>query len=189
MYMIVIGSSTGGPKALRFVLSGLPADLEAIVVVAQHLPLRFTETLASSLDRECDIRVVHMKNGEFLTTRTVYIIPGEFHFFLTAPKYQTYLLSASTALHPSVDMAFTSVAEHFKDKTIGVVLTGMGNDGTRGAKAIKNAGGYVIAQDEETSAINGMPQSVYESGYCDERLPLEKIVDRLLELTNYGGHD
>jgi two-component system chemotaxis response regulator CheB len=182
MKAIVIGSSSGGPKALEEIIKELPKDLRAVVVVVQHLPAQFTETMAKRFNANYDIAVSQMKNGETLQMSHAYIVPGDFHFFLTSPLLQTYLLRATGNVHPSINMGFTSTAEHFGPKTIGVILTGMGDDGTIGAKTIKQVGGYMIAQDKQSSAVYGMPQAVTESGLTDEVLPLRKIGKRLVEL-------
>lgn len=182
MHAIVIGSSSGGPKALEEVLTSLPAGLPAYIVVMQHLPVQFTKSMAKRLNRHCEIGVSQMYNGEILKPSHAYIVPGDFHFFLTSPDYQSFLLRATGKTHPSINMGFTSMAENFGPKTIGVVLTGMDNDGTVGAKAIKQVGGRVLAQDKATSAIYGMPAAVAEAGLTDEVLPLNLISKRLVEL-------
>jgi len=185
MQAIVIGASSGGPRALEEVLKALPANLSAIVIVVQHLPSQFTSQMAERLKNIVLIPVSQMENGEVLKSSHAYIVPGDFHFFITSPDQKAHLLAATGLQHPSIDMGFTSVAEHFGPDTIGVVLTGMGEDGVIGAKAIKQLGGTVIVQDEETSAIYGMPKAVQIAGFADEVLPLGKIAERLVELVQH----
>ena len=190
MKAIVIGASSGGPKALEKVLKALPGSLPAVIIIAQHLPSQFTGQMAESLKNIVPIPVSQIENGEVLKPSHIYIIPGNFHFFITegysslitSPDYKAHLLTATGLEHPSIDMGFTSIAEHFGPDTIGVVLTGMGEDGVIGAKAIKQLGGKVIVQDEKTSAIFGMPRAVQIAGFADEVLPLEGIAGRLVEL-------
>ena len=178
MKAIVIGASSGGPQALEKVLKALPGSLPAVIIIAQHLPSQFTGQMAQRLKNIVPIPVSQIENGEVLKPSHIYIIPGNFHFFITSPDYKAHLLAATGLTHPSIDMGFTSIAEHFGPDTIGVVLTGMGEDGVIGAKAIKQLGGKVIVQDEKTSAIFGMPRAVQIAGFADEVLPLEGIAGR-----------
>lgn len=187
MHAIVIGASSGGPKALEEILITLPENFDAYVFVIQHLPILFTGTMAQRLNTRTAIPTSQMINGELLTPRHIYIVPGDFHFFLTAPSFQVSLLRATGLTHPSINMGFTSVAEHFGPKTIGVVLTGMGDDGVIGAQAIRQVHGRVLVQDEETSAIYGMPKAVRDAGFADEVLPLEGIAARLVTLVRGSG--
>lgn len=186
MHAIVIGASSGGPKALEEILIRLPKAFDAYVIVIQHLPILFTQTMAQRLNAKTAIPTSQMNNGELLTSRHIYIVPGDFHFFLTAPSLQVSLLRATGLTHPSINMGFTSVAEHFGPKTIGVVLTGMGDDGVIGARAIRQVQGHTLVQDEQTSAIYGMPKAVQEAGLADEILPLERIADRLISLVQHS---
>lgn len=183
-HIIVIGSSTGGPSALEDLFKQLPADLPAPVLIAQHLPFFFTQTLVKQLSCLNCLNITTVKNNEIIKPAHAYIIPGNSHFFLSDPGPYITLLPTEDLQKPSVDMGFTSVAEHFGPGTIGVVLTGMGKDGVIGAKAIKQLGGKVLVQDESTSVIFGMPKKVIEAGFADEVLPLDKIARRLVELVN-----
>lgn len=186
MYAIVIGSSTGGPQALTTLLNGLPDMFDACIIILQHLPSRFTNSMAERLDKSLPFPVHHMQHNQKLESGHVYIVPGDCHFTLLSPQRRAYLISAGdAATHPSIDIGFTSVAESFGPKTIGVVLTGMGSDGVLGAKAIKQLGGHVITQDETTSTVYGMPKSVQIAGYADETLPLIHIAKRLERLTSH----
>jgi len=182
MKAIAVGSSTGGPPALEELLLGLPSNFPATVVVLQHLPLHFTQTLSLRLNQRLALPVSQMEPGQRLLPTHIYIAPGDHHFLITSPNHQTYTIPSYEKTSPSIDIGFTSVAEHFGPDTIGVVLTGMGNDGVLGCKAIKQVGGYVIAQDQQTSAIYGMPKAVAIAGFANEVLPLNKISQRLIEL-------
>jgi len=191
MKAIVIGASTGGPKALETLLTSLPVNLSAVIIVLQHLPFQFTTQMAIRMSNKAGLLISQMGEGDVLLPGHIYIAPGEEHFFLTynnppgerLTELRAHLLPAPELTRPSIDMGFTSVAEHFGPETIGVVLTGMGEDGMIGSKAIKQVGGHVIIQDEESSAVYGMPRAVQIAGYADEVLPLEQIAGRLVELT------
>jgi len=186
MKCIVIGSSTGGPEALDRVLGGLPKNLNAIVIVVQHISDSVARSMARRMDEKHPISISIIENDEKMETGHVYVVPGASHFFMITPKDSEVvakLLSAHERPSPSVDMAFTSVAEHFGENTIGVILTGMGEDGTVGAKAIKQFGGVVIAQDEETSVVFGMPRRVAEEKLVDHVFPIENIAGKLISLT------
>ena len=180
--IIIIGASTGGPNALEELFKQFPANLPVPVLIAQHLPFAFTQTLVDRLScLEC-LKVTTVQNNEIIKPANAYVIPGNSHFFLSDPGPRITLLPTDDLQKPSIDMGFTSVAEHFGPGTIGVILTGMGDDGTIGAKAIKQLGGRVIVQNEATSIIFGMPKKVIEAGFADEILSLHKIATRLVEL-------
>ncbi|PCI29872.1 chemotaxis protein CheB [Candidatus Kaiserbacteria bacterium] len=181
---IIIGASTGGPTALGEILKQLPGDLNAIVVVVQHIGSVLAETMAARLDGITEMPVSIIKGGEKLEKSNIYVVPAAKHMFVIYPGPEAVLIPAPERPSPSINMSFTSAAEHFGSNTIGVILTGMGNDGTGGATAIKQAGGIVIAQDEDTSAVYGMPKSIVEEDLADSVLPLEKIADRLIYLVN-----
>lgn len=180
--IVVIGSSTGGPNALEDLFRQLPTDLPVPVLIAQHLPFSFTQTLVEQLSCLNCLKVTAVKNNEIIEPAHAYIIPGNSHFFLSDPGPRITLLLTEDLQKPSVDMGFTSVAEHFGPGTIGVILSGMGDDGVIGAKAVKQLGGKILVQDEATSVIFGMPKKVIESGFFDEIIPLPRIASRLIEL-------
>lgn len=185
MKAVVIGASTGGPPALEELLKNLPKDILATIIVVQHLPLQFTLSMSRRLAAKIELPVNQMaESGDFLKPGHVYVAPGQRHFLITSPGYKIQTIPSYEKTNPSIDIGFTSVAEHFGPETIGVVLTGMGNDGVIGCKAIKQVGGHVIAQDEDTSAVYGMPKAVAIAGFADEVLPLNKIAARLVELVS-----
>lgn len=185
--MIVIGSSTGGPPALVHLFSRLPSDLPAAIVVAQHMPERFTTTFAERLERLGGLRVGELEGSEPIRAGRAVICPGgravDVVLKSSQPWVRSVFPSSEDRYVPSADRLFRSAASIFGPRTVGVILTGMGDDGTRGAEAIKKAGGYVIAESEESAAIPGMPQSAVRAGVVDEVLPLMAIADRLVKLT------
>lgn len=181
--VVVIGSSTGGPKALQTVVTQLPKNLPVPVVVAQHMPPQFTLALAKRLDETCDINIVEAAAGDLLQPGKVYIAPGGFHMRLKP----TMGLSIDPDLgespyKPSVDVLAQSVHEVYGKHVLGVMLTGMGSDGTREFVKMHQSGAYVIAQDQATSVVYGMPKTVLEAGGVDEVLPIEKIGLRIRSL-------
>ncbi len=185
--VVVIGSSTGGPQALTAVLGQLPASFPVPIVVVQHMPPVFTKHLANRLNQECELSVVEAAGGEVLRPGLVLIAPGDFHLEL---RRQT--LAVKTALQksppenscrPAVDVLFRSAAQVFGSNCLGVVLTGMGQDGLRGAEAIVSSGGMIITQDEASSVVWGMPRVVTEAGLAHHTLPLKSIPATLVNQT------
>lgn len=180
--IIIIGSSTGGPRALRELIGSLPKDLPVPIIIAQHILHPFENVLADNLAELNTLDIVLAKEDLKIEKSHIYVIPGGYHFFIAGPEHRIKLISTDDFLKPSIDMCFTSVAEHYGPGTVGVVLTGVGHDGTIGAKTVKQVGGIVLVQDSASSVINGMPMSVVESGFYDEVLPLNKIAQRLVSL-------
>lgn len=177
---VVIGTSTGGPKALQEVIPRLPADLPVGVLVVQHMPAGFTRTLAQRLDAASPLRVKEAEHGEPVRPGTVYIAPGDHHLRVNARgEVQLGQDPPIASLRPSVDALFESAAEVYGSGTVAAVLTGMGSDGTRGAGLIKRAGGWVLAEDQTTCVVYGMPRSVIEEGYADRVVPLGEVADEL----------
>jgi two-component system chemotaxis response regulator CheB len=185
--LIVIGASTGGPRALQEVLRHLPGNLPAAVVVVQHMPPGFTRSLAQRLDEVCSLTVSEASDGDRLARGLVLLAPGDYHLRLRGAR-QVALDQGPRQHHvrPSVDVAMESAAEHHGAAAIGVVLTGMGSDGTTGAGCIKAAGGRIIAEHEATSVVYGMPRSVVEAGLADRIAPLPEVATILLEWVNHG---
>lgn len=182
MKIVVIGSSTGGPQALDMLLLHLPANLPVPVVILQHLPARFTASMAVRMNAQLPQTVSEVADGEVLQPGHVYVVPGDCNFFLVSPGPIARLVKNESHLSPSIDRSMTSVADYAGPDTIAVILTGMGKDGLLGTKAVKQVDGYVIAQDKETSVVYGMPQEVVKAGYADEELALERIPGRLIAL-------
>jgi two-component system, chemotaxis family, protein-glutamate methylesterase/glutaminase len=180
--MVLIGSSTGGPKALQVVVSQLPASLPLPVVVAQHMPAQFTLALAKRLDEICSIKVVEAKHGDVLMPGTVYIAPGGMHMRLNATGAEIAEDKGESPYKPSVDVLAESAHKLYGKALLGVMLTGMGADGTKAFVQIKQAGGHIIAQDQATSVVYGMPRAVLEAGGVNEVLALDKIGGRIRAL-------
>lgn len=184
-YAIALASSSGGLTALGVLLTSLPAELRAAVLVVQHLDPRHPSLLWQVLARQCLLPVREAVEGELVTNGRVYVARPGLHLLLTPEG--TIFLSSSEKVHfvrPSADNLFESVATSFKDRAIAVILTGTGHDGTDGAKAIKREGGVVIAQDEASSEFFGMPSSAIRTGDVDYVLPLAMIGPTLHRLVS-----
>lgn len=177
--VIVIGTSTGGPVALREIIPMLPADLPVPVLVAQHMPPKYTLSLAERLDAEARLRVVEAADGMLAEPGTVYVAPGGQHMKIVA-RSGTPLIRITDdppehGCRPGVDYLFRSAVDVFDGKVVAVVLTGMGRDGTEGCRLVKQRGGYVVTQHAQGCTVYGMPKSVFEEGLTDKVLPLELI--------------
>ncbi|MDT4995077.1 MAG: two-component system, chemotaxis family, protein-glutamate methylesterase/glutaminase [Actinoplanes sp.] len=188
--ILAIGSSTGGPDALSRLLGALPRDLPVPVVITQHMPPVFTRMFAERLDRSVHLTVVEATDGMELTAGTVYIAPGDRHLVLqrrgTATVTQLSGAPPENSCRPSVDVMFRSVAQLYGATAYAAVLTGMGHDGRGGAKVLRDAGAEVLAQDEPSSVVWGMPGAVVGAGLADEVLPLDRIAACLVNRAKVG---
>jgi two-component system chemotaxis response regulator CheB len=177
--VVVIGVSTGGPDALATVLADLPASLRVPVVVVQHMPKTFTRLLAERLDKKSALSVAEAVDGEPVVPGRVLLAPGDFHLRLRRTREGVVTVldqgTPENFCRPAVDVLFRSAVTAYAGRCLGVVLTGMGHDGTRGAQAIVDAGGEIIAQDEESSVVWGMPGAVAAAGLTTELLPLSGV--------------
>jgi two-component system chemotaxis response regulator CheB len=186
--VIAIGASTGGPTALQSIITQLPADLPASVMISQHMPAGFTKQFTERMNKLSAIEVSEAVDGEPLMRGHVYVCPGDHHFMLhkSWSKTLVHLKKASPGDHyvPSIDTMMKSAAKHFGPKVMGIILTGMGNDGKAGMREIKSAGGITIAESEETSVIYGMPREVVISGSADKILRLENIPEEIISCLN-----
>ena len=184
--VLVIGSSTGGPEALTKVLPLLPASLPVPVLLTQHMPPVFTRQFAQRLDRLCALEVVEAVDGSLLVPGTVHIAPGDHHLVVSSSGgvKRTALNQAppENFCRPAVDVMFRSAVAAYDGAVLGVVLTGMGSDGRIGAGEIRAAGGTVVAQDQATSVVWGMPGAVTQAGFADEVLPLGRIAEAISRL-------
>jgi two-component system chemotaxis response regulator CheB len=181
--VVIIGSSTGGPKALCEIVPGLPRDLPASILIVQHMPMGFTRSLARRLAQLSQVEVREAAFGDKLRVGQALVAPGNYHMVVGgADDVSLNQEPARNGVRPSIDVTMESVAANAGYRCIGVVLTGMGSDGKNGAAAIKRSGGIVIAQDEPTSVIYGMPRSVAEGGCADKVLPLHEITQEIVEL-------
>jgi two-component system chemotaxis response regulator CheB len=181
--IIVIASSTGGPPALVTLFSRLPPDLPAAVVVAQHMPERFTKTFADRLERLGGLRVAELEDREPLRAGRAVVCPGGRCIEISAkgsvPWVRAVPPTAEDRYVPSGDRLFETASAVFGHRTIGVVLTGMGDDGTRGARLIKANGGMMLAESEDSAAIYGMPGSVARAGLVDHSLAIQVMGDAI----------
>lgn len=182
--VVAIGVSTGGPEALTKLIPKLPAKLSVPVVIVQHMPPNFTRSLAESLNKRSQLNVVEATHEQPILPGTVYIAPGGHH--LTVRKNQTTITAAivdsppENSCRPSVDVLFRSVANVWGDDGIlGVILTGMGNDGAKGIQAMKRRGCFCITQAEGSCVVYGMPRAVDELGLSDLSLPIESIPEAI----------
>lgn len=178
---VCIAASTGGPKALSQVISMFPENFKLPILVVQHMPAGFTKAFADRLNNNSKLAVKEAKDGDSIEGGVVYIAPGGYH--MTVNKMGSISLNQEPPMHgvrPCADKLFISAAENIGGKLIGVVLTGMGRDGTEGLAAIKRHGGICIAEDESTCTIFGMPKSAIEKGVTHIVAPLNKIVGEVL---------
>ena len=166
--VIVIGASTGGPIAVRELLSELPEDLPAAVVIVQHMPATFTGIFADQLNRHTPLTVKEAETGDAVLPNSALVAPGDFHLLLRPDRRVELNQGPKIGGHrPSIDVTMQSAAQVYGPRTRGVVLTGMGSDGALGLLAIRSRGGATFAQDAESSVINGMPQRAVDKGVVD----------------------
>lgn len=177
---VVIGASTGGPRALQSVLTDIDKNIGVPIFVVQHMPRGFTKAFADRLDTICGLNVVEAEDGMKIEKNTIYIAKGGYHMVLNNNKY-IYLNEEPSiwGVRPAVDKLFNSAAEVYGGNLLSVVLTGMGKDGARGTEVIKDKGGITISEDESTCTIYGMPKVAYETGKVDMVLELPLISKKI----------
>ncbi len=183
MDIVAIGTSTGGPKSLQQMIPFLPGNFPVPVLISQHMPANFTKPFAERLDQLSTLEVKEAEDGETARNGVVYIAPGGGHMSLSGglPKPTISISHGGDFIYrPSVDALMSSVAVYFPGRSLGVILTGMGNDGLKGLTSLKRQGGKVIAQDERTCVIYGMPRVVVEAGLADSVLPLGEIPEAIV---------
>ncbi|MFN8635380.1 MAG: chemotaxis response regulator protein-glutamate methylesterase [Chloroflexota bacterium] len=178
--LLIIGSSTGGPRALAEVVTALPADLNCAVVIVQHLPAGFTKSLADRLDQGSALSVIEAKDGDQLSVGQVLLAPGDFHMKVVGTRVQLDMGPRRHGVRPSVDTTIETAVQTFGQSILTVILTGMGEDGTEGCRAVKAAGGQVLAEDESTCVVYGMPRSVVEHGLSDAVIPLDHMAEAIV---------
>ena len=186
--VVALACSTGGPKSLQQVIPYLPKELDAGVVVVQHMPAGFTKSLAVRLNEISKVTVKEAEHGDIITKGTVYIAPGGRHLRLVKSGSETKVALSDEppvdALRPCANVMYESLVTSPYDEIVCVVLTGMGADGTKGIKALKEHKKiYVIGQNEATSIVYGMPRAVAEAGLVNEVKPLEEIADAITRNT------
>lgn len=185
--IIMIGVSTGGPASIQKIILTLPEDFPCGIIIAQHMPLGFTKSLASRLNSLSKIEVKEAEEGDSIKSGRVLIAPSGmqtrirkrfvgFNTSIRKDEDKNYLYK------PSIDVLFTSGSEMYKNKTLGIIMTGMGNDGTEGCRHIKKAGGQIFVQSEESCIVSSMPHSVIKHGLQDKIIPLEFISEQIINL-------
>ncbi len=185
--IIGIGISTGGPNALTKMIPMLPANLKAPVLIVQHMPPMFTASLANSLNNKSDLDVKEAEDGDIIESGRVLIAPGGKQMKIIAGadgitrKIKITDDPPENSCKPSVDYLFRSIAQHYVGRSTGVIMTGMGSDGSKGLVQMKTNGSFVIAQNEETCTVYGMPKEPIESGVADLVVPLEKIAGEIVK--------
>ena len=190
--IVAIGTSTGGPSALQAVLPTLPGDFPVPVLVAQHMPPGFTGPLAQRLNGLCALTVREGVHGEVLKAGTVYVAPAGKQLQVQRRSGQLSLhigdeAPIPTLYHPSVDVMFLSLGKEVGKGTLGVVMTGMGRDGTAGMKEVKRLEGFAIVESEETCVVYGMPRSLVDAGLADRIVPLNEIGKTIVECVMRRG--
>lgn len=185
--IIAIGASTGGTEALRAVICALPPDAPA-VVISQHIPAAFSKPFAERLDKSSAMKVFHAEDGQYILPGHVYVAPGDRHLLVERDGAR-YLCRLSNGPpvnrhRPSVDVMFRSMAQKVGPNAVGVILTGMGDDGARGLKEMLDAGARTLAQDEASSVVWGMPGSAVKLGASERVEPLHRIAQAMLELAS-----
>jgi two-component system chemotaxis response regulator CheB len=189
--MILIGVSTGGPAALAQLLPAIPGDIGVPILVVQHMPPIFTRSLAESLAPKCAVQVREAVHGEFTKPNTVYLAPGGRQMRLgIGPENQPVIEVTDDPpennCRPAVDYLFRSAANRFPGRAMAVILTGMGSDGTLGLRLLKRHGCFVIAQDEASCIVYGMPKAAVDAGVADAVLPLHSIAARITSIVKGG---
>lgn len=188
--VILVGASTGGTEALTVFLKGLPTDSPGVVIV-QHMPENFTQSFAQRLDSLCNLSVKQADFGDTVLPGRVLLAPGNKHLLIKRSGARYYVETKEGPLvsrhRPSVDVLFRSGARYVGNNAVGVILTGMGDDGARGMKELKDAGAYNFAQDEKTSVVFGMPKMAIEHGGVDRVLPLTHIPASVIEYCKKHG--
>ena len=186
-YIVVIGTSTGGPRALQDVVPLFPREIPAAILIVQHMPSGFTKSLAERLDSLSFIKVKEAQDGDVLKAGHAYLAPGGFHMVLNNYRIEGYKIGLNKnppvlGHRPSVNVMMNSVARVVNDKdVIAIMMTGMGSDGSEGILKIKNTGGKTIAQNEDTCIVYGMPKSAVEAGAIDKIVPLQEITKEALK--------
>ncbi|MEN8908256.1 MAG: chemotaxis response regulator protein-glutamate methylesterase [Clostridiales bacterium] len=190
MHIIAIGTSTGGPKALQTVISKLPKDLPITVVVVQHMPPKFTSSLAERLNNCSELSVKEAEDGDVLNIGNVYIAPGDFHMLvenhISELKIKLTKDPPIGRLRPAVDVLYQSLSDTGLNNISSIIMTGMGSDGSEGVKKLKELNGaYTIAQDEKSCTVFGMPKMAIQTGFVDKVIPLESIASEIIKIA--GG--
>lgn len=177
--VVLIGSSTGGPKALMELVPHLSRDMDAAFLLVQHMPSGFTQSLAARINQASSLEVREARHGDEIQGGVALLAPGDQHMVVAEEKGRKVVHLNNEprvwGVRPSVDITINSAVPFFKERLVGVILTGMGTDGAKGISIIKKNGGKAIAQDEESSIVYGMPKAAFETGCLDKVLPLSEV--------------
>jgi two-component system, chemotaxis family, protein-glutamate methylesterase/glutaminase len=188
--VVAVGISTGGPTALGTILPSLPANFPLPILIVQHMPPLFTRLLAERLNSRCALNVREAANGDVVEPGTILLAPGDFHMRVSSEQGKVAVLLDQSPqqnfCRPAVDVLFRSVGEVYGGAALGVVLTGMGQDGLRGVEVLKARGARILAQDEATSVIWGMPGAVVKAGLADHVLPLDNVIPEIVRMAGKG---
>jgi two-component system, chemotaxis family, protein-glutamate methylesterase/glutaminase len=184
-YLIVIGASTGGPRIIESILTSLPEDFSVPVIIVQHMPQEFTSVFAKRLDSSCSFNVKEAEEGDIIRGGTVLVAPGNLN--LTFEKQNGSIVCRfgspkENNLSPCIDVTMKSAAELLRDHVLGIVLSGMGNDGTQGLVEIKKYNGYTFVQDEASCAVAAMPKSAIDAGVVDKIIPVSSMVKEIMQI-------
>ncbi|MFA6384275.1 MAG: chemotaxis response regulator protein-glutamate methylesterase [Candidatus Omnitrophota bacterium] len=186
--LVVIGASTGGPKAIMEIMQGLNENLDACFLIVQHMPKGFTMSFAERISWQSGMRAKEAEEGDELTGGKIYVAPAGYHLTLNRGSDGVRIHLNQDPLvnfvRPSIDVTMCSAAEVFGRDCMGIILTGMGKDGADGARKIKEAGGKIIIQDEKSSVVWGMPRAVFKEGVVDEVLPISDISQAIMRHIN-----
>jgi len=183
--IVAIGASTGGPRALQEVITNLSDDIPCGIVIVQHMPPGFTKSLAERLNSLSSVTVTEAQHNDIVRPGLVFIAPGGYHLLIAREGGNIVVkLNQDPPVgghRPAVDPMMESVAHIFGSKAIGVILTGMGNDGAKGIQAIKRQNGRTIAEDQSTAVVFGMPKAAIEMGVVDKVVPITNVADEILK--------
>ncbi len=188
--IVAIGASTGGPKAILDLMQTFPSYCDYTFLIIQHMPPGFTRSFAERLSWYSNIKIKEAEDGDFLIKGAGFVAPSGYHMMIEKALEGYCIRLDETALvnyvRPAIDVTLTSLAEVFDGEIVVVILTGMGKDGLEGARKVKEKGGRIIAQDEASCVVYGMPRAVIEAKLADEILPVSKIPDKILEYLKDG---
>ncbi len=183
-HLVAIGTSTGGPMSLEKILTPIPYGYPGAILVVQHMPEGFTQSFADRLNNCCSLVVSEARHGEMLTPGNIYIAPGGRHMRICRIHDSYEILIDSEPLDnihcPSVDVLMESIAEVWKSRVLGIIMTGMGNDGAYGVRQLKKKGARVIAQDKDSCIVYGMPKAALKTGDVDKMVSLDKIASEII---------
>ncbi len=190
---VVIASSTGGPRALYEIVPKLPADFPAAVLIVQHMSSGFTKSMAERLNLVCALPVKEAQEGDVILPGKVYIAPTNYHMAIVVQKDQEVVTlnqgPPRNSVRPAADETMEAAARIYGPNCLGVVLTGMGHDGTVGGQAIKRRGGLLLAEDESTCVVFGMPKSIIKTGLVDGVFPIQDMVDKIISYVTMLGSE